>query len=300
GRSHALSVAQDRGIPAAVLERARVILGEAWERRERAETDAEQALERLRRSEQELAREREATRREAERLDGDRRKLGEERSRMLAEGLAGFERARDQLARRVDEELEGVRNQSARLAQASSQRILEEAERAAAAEDVLDQAREAQEEKSRAVEPGQRARVRGLGAEGTVVSFDGNWAHMEIQGKRLKVRRKDLEPPQKGSPKATARSRGTVSTPAPDSTGGPTPEVHVIGQRLDEAVDAVARALDQAVMAGAGRLRVIHGHGTGRLRAGIREEFRNHPSVASLRAADAREGGNGATIIELR
>ncbi|MEP6995451.1 MAG: endonuclease MutS2, partial [Acidobacteriota bacterium] len=38
GRSHALSVAQDRGIPAAVLERARVILGEAWERRERAET----------------------------------------------------------------------------------------------------------------------------------------------------------------------------------------------------------------------------------------------------------------------
>ena len=51
---------------------------------------------------------------------------------------------------------------------------------------------------------------------------------------------------------------------------------------------------------GAARLRVIHGHGTGRLRDAVREHFRRHGSVESLRAADAREGGNGATILELR
>ena len=58
--------------------------------------------------------------------------------------------------------------------------------------------------------------------------------------------------------------------------------------------------LDQTLLSGAGSLRVIHGHGTGRLRQGLRAHFRTHGSVETLRAADAREGGNGATILELR
>ena len=87
--------------------------------------------------------------------------------------------------------------------------------------------------------------------------------------------------------------------PARD-VSGPTAEVHVIGTRLDEAIDTAEKALDQALMSGAARLRVIHGHGTGRLRDGLREHFRQHASVETLRPAEAREGGNGATILELR
>jgi DNA mismatch repair protein MutS2 len=78
------------------------------------------------------------------------------------------------------------------------------------------------------------------------------------------------------------------------------PEVNVIGQRLDEAIDLVERALDQALLIEASRLRVIHGHGTGRLRDGLRAYFRKHGSVQSLKAAERKEGGNGATILELR
>jgi hypothetical protein len=51
-----------------VLERAHAILGEAWQRRESAETQAEQAIERLRRGEIELEAEREAARQEGKRL----------------------------------------------------------------------------------------------------------------------------------------------------------------------------------------------------------------------------------------
>ncbi|MDQ2979646.1 MAG: Smr/MutS family protein, partial [Acidobacteriota bacterium] len=80
---------------------------------------------------------------------------------------------------------------------------------------------------------------------------------------------------------------------------GPVMEVNVIGKRLDEAIDEVEKALDEALVAGV-RLRVIHGHGTGRLRDGIRDHLRQHRSVASARAADAREGGNGATMVELK
>ena len=80
----------------------------------------------------------------------------------------------------------------------------------------------------------------------------------------------------------------------------PIVEVNLIGQRVEEAIEAAERAIDQALVSGASRLRVIHGHGTGRLREGIREHFRSHPAVEKLRSGDKSEGGNGATILELR
>ena len=301
GRSRAISVAREQGIPEAVLERAHAILGEAWQRRETAETQAEQAIERLRRGEIELEAEREAARQEGKRLETERSKLAAERARMLTEGAAGFERARAELARRVEEELARARQENARLAQISSDRLLAEAEQAARAEPVLAEAREAEQERSRRVEPGQRARVRGLGAEGLVVSFDGDWAHMEMQGKRLRVRRTELEPAaaKEAGGRKRAAGKGKPEVEARE-TGGPTAEVNVIGQYLEESIEAVERALDQALLSGAGRLRVIHGHGTGRLRDGLREHFRRHGAIERLRPADRTEGGDGATILELR
>jgi len=300
GRSRAMAVAREQGIPEAVLARSREILGEAWERRERAENEAEQALERLRRLEAELARERDTAARETERLESERRRLGEERAKMLAEGLAGFERARRELARKVSEELDLARHESTRLAQASAARLLEEAERAAEAEPVIAEAREEEERRSRRVEVGELARIRGLGSEGRVVAFDGDWAHLEFRGKRMRVRRSDLEPMGAGGGKRErASGKPAAEIPRAESSG-PIVEVNLIGQRVEEAIDAAERALDQALVSGASRLRVIHGHGTGRLREGIREHFRSHPAVEKLRSGDRSEGGNGATILELR
>ncbi|HVQ53617.1 MAG TPA: Smr/MutS family protein [Thermoanaerobaculia bacterium] len=303
GRSHALSVARERGFPEPVIARALEILGEAWQRRERAEVEAENAIERLRAQEAELGRERERAQRENERLESERRKLAEERAKMLADGLEGFERARGELARRVEKELEGARAETTRLAQVSAARLVEEAALAAEAEPVVALAREAEEAIARSVEVGQPARVRGLNAEGLVVAFDGDWAQMDVQGKRLRVRRGELEPMARkqaaGGRRREPGGRKQVETPAREAAG-PTVEVNVIGTRLDEAIDTAEKALDQALMSGAARLRVIHGHGTGRLRDGLREHFRGHASVETLRPADAREGGNGATILELR
>ena len=302
GRSRALSVAEDRGIPERVLERARAILGEAWQRRERAETEAEQALERLRQAERDLAAERDAARREAASLEEERRRLEAERSRMLADGLASFERARAELARRVQQELDEARAESSRRTQLSAARVLEEAERAVAEESALADAREAREASAQTVEPGQPARVRGLGVEGRVLSFDGDWAHMEIQGKRLRVRRTELEPARAAAGKAgkaKSPSRGIVSTPlrSPDAVGV-IPEVHVIGQRLEEALEAVERSIRRSW-----RARRASGSCTGTARAGSARDPKAIPRAPRGRAPPTGRsirGGNGATILELR
>ena len=299
GRSHALSVARERGIPESVLERARDLLGDAWQRRDRAESEAEAALERLRRSEEDLAGQRDRARAEAERLRSAHEEARRETRRLLEEGLEGFDRARRELSRRLEEELERIRRDPSRRAQASADELLAEAEAEATSEPVLRAAREQALEKSRDVAVGQPARIRGLNVAGTLLSVEGDAAWLDVAGKRMRVERANIEAAEGPPPAPRSRSvpDSRVEEPA---GGGPVPEVNVIGSRLDDAIPAVEKALDDALLAGEAMLRVIHGHGTGRLRDGLRDHLRSHPAVASLRAAPPREGGNGATILELR
>jgi len=77
-------------------------------------------------------------------------------------------------------------------------------------------------------------------------------------------------------------------------------EINVIGQRAEEARDAVDEFLDRAVMATASRVRIVHGHGMGVLKKAIAELLGSHPHVAKFYQAPQQEGGAGATIVELK
>jgi len=304
GRSRALSVAAEHGIPEGVLERARFLLGEAWTRREKLETEAEEAIERLRRSETALAAERREARSLREEAAAERETLARERGRILREGLEGFDRARHELSRRVEAELERLRREPSRQAQATAARIVSEAEASGPTEEAVGEAREEALARSRGLSLGDYARIRGLQTAGTLASFDGDFAWLKVGGKRLRVARSELEPVERAAT-ASFQGSGPKSAPHPgplpggEGATGATREVNVIGHRLDEAIPEVEKALDGALLSGASRLRVVHGHGTGRLRNGLREHLRQHPAVARLRSAAAQEGGDGATIVEL-
>jgi DNA mismatch repair protein MutS2 len=77
-------------------------------------------------------------------------------------------------------------------------------------------------------------------------------------------------------------------------------EINVIGQRAEEARDAVDEFLDRAVMATASRVRIVHGFGMGILRKTIHELLGRHPHVARFYPAPQQEGGGGATIVEIK
>ncbi len=305
GRSRALSVARERGLPESVLDRAVEILGEAWQRREERESEAEATLDRLRRAEAALAEQRETFHREAQKLAAEKEEVARARAKLREDGLAGFEKARRELARRVDEELAAIRADVSRRSEMSAAQLVAHAEEAVAGEPALVEAREQIEAGARELREGGRVRLRGLKLEGTIVSLDPESAWLDVGGKRMRVARAELEPagkPDKEKPGKRETGNGKRSgrrkeSGSSDAGGGPVKEVNVIGKRLDEAIDEVEKALDEALVAGA-QLRVIHGHGTGRLRDGLREHLRKHPNVASARAADAREGGNGATMVD--
>ena len=81
---------------------------------------------------------------------------------------------------------------------------------------------------------------------------------------------------------------------------GPTREIVLIGSTVEDAVTRAEKFLDDALLADERRLRVVHGHGTGRLRDAMRTFFKRHPLVATVSPAADNEGGDGATIIELK
>ena len=101
------------------------------------------------------------------------------------------------------------------------------------------------------------------------------------------------------SPVAAARKRNvSVHLAEPDSNMRP--EINVIGLTADQAADDVQKFVDQAFLAGLQRVRVVHGTGMGVLRRTLRAALAGHPHVATVTEADNYEGGQGATIVELR
>ena len=65
-------------------------------------------------------------------------------------------------------------------------------------------------------------------------------------------------------------------------------------------MDRVEKFLDAAVMATASRVRIVHGHGMGILKRAVQDALRQSPHVEKFYPAPAYEGGDGATIVELK
>jgi DNA mismatch repair protein MutS2 len=127
---------------------------------------------------------------------------------------------------------------------------------------------------------------------------------------KMRVKRDELcEPqptaasstPEKADPLAAARKQKNVHvTMISANTDEMRMEINLIGHRVDEAEQELEQYLDRAFLAGLPRVRIIHGHGAGILRRAVREFLKSHPHVATITEAPQNEGGQGATLVELR
>jgi DNA mismatch repair protein MutS2 len=79
-----------------------------------------------------------------------------------------------------------------------------------------------------------------------------------------------------------------------------TSEINVIGRTADEAESEVERFVERAFLAGLPRIRVVHGVGMGILRRTLRDFLVKHPHVTGVSEPPYNEGGQGATLVELR
>ena len=151
------------------------------------------------------------------------------------------------------------------------------------------------------IEEGARVRLKDVRDPARVLRLLGN-GRFEVEAgfMKMQVSTDDVIEVMPEAGAAGGKLPKNVSyRPAPELTPVHQ-EINVIGQRAEEARDAVDQFLDRAVMATASRVRIVHGHGMGILKKTIAELLTRHPHVAQFYQAPQSEGGSGATIVELR
>ena len=317
GRSLALEIAQRLGMPASVIDAARA-------RRSGRETQLADHLARVDHEMARLEEAREAVRRDRQAIADERRALLLRES-SLTEREAVLKRRTDdkvnerlrQARTEIDVVIQNLKSKAGDLAQEAKGRLVPaistgeiggaRAEARAALGAVTKHLDvpgpgevEAGGELAGPPTPGQTVFVPAFGVEAIVRRVSDRDVDIDIRGKHMRVKLGALRAPGPGAAATALASKGRVTVDTSPRPSGAAAELVVIGATVDEALARTEKFLDDALLTDHRRLRVVHGHGTGKLREALAQYFRTHPLVASFAPAPANEGGNGATIVELK
>jgi DNA mismatch repair protein MutS2 len=163
----------------------------------------------------------------------------------------------------------------------------------------------------RHIAPGDQVRIKSMNKIAVVQrEVDKDLFEVALGPIKMRVKRDELSEASglgnesgqgKADPLAAARKqKGVHVTVTSANSDELHAEINLIGRTVDEATGELEKYLDRAFLAGLLRVRVIHGHGAGILRRGVREFLKSHPHVAGIEEAPQNEGGQGATLVELR
>jgi DNA mismatch repair protein MutS2 len=143
--------------------------------------------------------------------------------------------------------------------------------------------------------------ITSFGNVGTVEKLDKETAEVLVGGMRLREKLKDLQIVEAdtgvSNPQAGKSSFG-LSKPT-DSPDVPA-ELNLIGLTTAEAEYELDRFVDEAYMASLPQIRIIHGFGTGALKNFVHHFLKNHDLIERFAFAPPNQGGNGATIGQLK
>lgn len=314
GISAGIEIAKRFGIPDSVIETARQNV-------ERSSLDASEYLMNLRRevaSAEDLRRaveeERRATAERYSQLERDFQKREQERSREFERELAKTVEEFDRQSRAL---LEGIEDKTIRARIEKDAAARRSELKRAAASAVSSQQPAVNSENSansgqrtaddRPIEVGSKVRLKNFGSIGTVEKMSGGEAEVLVGVMRLREKIENLESVTEEKPqqaqgkleKLQEKSKKVESNLRFEDENR-NAELNLIGKRTDEAEDLLDKFLDNAYLSGFQRIRVIHGIGTGALRNAVHSFLKNHPHVQRYTLAAQDEGGNGATMVEMK
>ncbi len=304
GESHALAIAAGLDLDPAVLARARALLGSST----REVSDLVQKLEEersgLARRRRELDAEAEGL---AERLAAMQRREDrlEEQRRTLEDKLSARFQAR--MKAREQELKKTIALLQARPDLRTAGRALADVRKAMADAEVSRPEKPAAPP-PKELKPGDSVVVRSLGKKGRVERLlKGDQVSVRVGALTMKLRRTDLEgtrgerfadvaprKPKKSAPPPSTAERGRVGGLRIDAN-----TLDLRGQRVDDALDLIDRFLADLAAQGFDTGWILHGHGTGALKTAVRRMLPRRTEVRRWRPADAGEGGDAFTVVEL-
>jgi len=309
GSSNAFEIAQRLGLPRRLVSDARASLDDE-------QLTAEQAISRMRSSQQRYDRQTHNLKQESRQMEQLRQeyeeKLAALESREAEAMRDGFRKAREivqqaeKQARQIIARLQAESRQSRTTQQLRDQvsTLRREVARAAetyekdAAPAPIDPTPQDDASASPALSPGDWVHVSSLRKDGSIIrQIDAETYEVSVQNMRAQAKLTDLTAPKDPPrPEATELARRMQARKVRSTS----PEIHLRGRNVAEALLELEKYLDDASLAGLQQVRIVHGKGTGALRQGLREYLATNSQVRSFETAPQSEGGSGATVVYLR
>ncbi len=302
GRSNALDIAGRLGLDAAIVGRARELLGPEVAAVDRILSDIEADRRAYEFELGEAARHRVEAADLRTQADQELHRLRAERKEVLARLRADADALLQQARREVDSILtslktsegpSGVREARSRLRQLAEELAAKAPSEPPPGEPLVH------------VTPGQPVFIVPLNRVGTVLASDDARGEVEVEAGTMRIKvhvtsllavpstahvaRPDVPPLRPGA----ERARVAEEPPVVPMT------LSLRGLTVDEALPMLDKYLDDAALAGLQRVTVVHGKGTGALRKAVHEFLRTHPHVQEFRLGGRGEGESGVTIVEL-
>ena len=312
GRSLAIEIAQRLGLPLAVVASARNFLSDDQKRLAAHLSRIDAQARGLESDRSKLQRERRALEEENKRLVAREKDVSEREERLSRRLNEKLDDRVRQARRDIDQVIEQLKDRSDALVAQGRGSVSTGDTGAARAEarEAINKIVERLKEPAPAGSPsapvlpavvGARVAIGAFGMEGTIVAIHGKHAEVDVRGKRLRAPLDDLKvvAGAAATPHARSQQKVRVNVDLQPRTG-PLGELNVIGSTVDQAIDRVARFLDDTLVTDQQQVRIVHGHGTGQLRRGIGAYLKDHPLVAKFYPAPREQGGDGATIVELK
>lgn len=307
GKSNAFAISSKLGLPDYIIEDAKARLSEQDVSFEDLLTDLETSKRTIEKERDEIA----AYKREVEALKNQTRqkqdKLDEQRERILREANEKANAILRDAKEVADETIKNFRklgkeNISAAEMEKERERLRKKIKDTSASSAIKAQ-KPKKAYKPSDFKPGESVRVLSMNLVGTISSKPDSRGNVTVQMGilRSQVNISDLEIIEEQnpySPQAMKRtSKGRIKM---NKSLSVSPEIHLLGKTVDEAVAELDKYLDDALLSHLNSVRVVHGKGTGALRKGVHEYLRRQKHVKSYHLAEFGEGDAGVTIVELK
>jgi DNA mismatch repair protein MutS2 len=151
---------------------------------------------------------------------------------------------------------------------------------------------------------GSQVYVSSYGKVGKIEKLANGIAEILVGSMRLREKIENLRPVVETNPKKNSRAENLQKKSQHANLrldeNETAIEINLIGKKTSVVDTEVDRFLDEAFMSGHTQVRIIHGMGTGALRNAVHDFLRNHPHVERYALAPREQGGDGATVVELK
>ncbi|MEP1151709.1 MAG: endonuclease MutS2 [Balneola sp.] len=304
GSSYAFEIAQRMKIKPEILQRSRLLLGEAKDKMESLITELEtktQQAEELKAKFQNLKSKAESDRnRYLNKLDGVNKEKEKIRQKALTEAKSIMDQANRKVEQAVERIVEEKKTGKKDLRSIRSGIDQEKAD----IEHSLNEIKEKREARYRKSEKppsvGDHVRFLDGNTTGELVEIKGKNAVVQADGLRLKTKYKNLIKVEvQKKKKQKARSSGFIQGDS-KLKEAVKPSIDLRGYRADKALDEVMHYIDRALFRGMNQVEIVHGKGDGILKDQIHSYLNERPDIKSFKLAGEDYGGAGCTVVKLQ